>query len=553
MTEQNKKVLELMKHIGVVDEKVLQERLKKAYYEGEPIITDSEYDELFGDKDYVGYTPEQNGPWEVLPHRIPMGSLEKLKTWEQAQKWLKDKGQVIWQPKLDGLSIELVYEFGELTHAILRGGGTEGEDILKNAKNFQYVPKTLDTIRTYISVRGEVVISNESFGKLLIDSQESYSNRRNCVPGICRRYDGKYSEYLSFWAYDIIESSLESNKDYVEYTSETGKLTSLFHLGFKIPFSKIEMTEIEYQGYGDIRDTAEEFQMDGLVIKTNDMQHQIALKFEPNGERTKVTEYTWEVGSTGKLVPVIWFEPIIIGGTTLKKASGASLKNVEELNAPVGSVVEVRKMNDVIPKVTKVVVRPADVNTGLIKPLDIPTVCPVCGEPLIRQGADLYCLNKICPVKQEQKCIAVYWANPIKGITDSWVKQLMAKGVIKTPVDVLNVKLEDISSLDGYSANKAHKIVEQLRSTCNMIVDNDLYKMLYMCPIPTVSGKAYDKMVERLVTINDFELYLLDDIQIDWKDILGRAKGTKANEFFEENKEMLIELTETIRELANEQ
>lgn len=546
MTEQNKKVLELMKHIGVVDEKVLQERLKKAYYEGEPIITDSEYDELFGDKDYVGYTPEQNGPWEVLPHKIPMGSLNKLKTWEQAQEWLKDKGKVVWEPKLDGLSIELVYECGKLTHAILRGGGTEGEDILKNAKNFQYVLQEIPNTFDYVSVRGEVVISQSSFNQLRQMSGADYSNRRNCVPGICRRYDGKYSEFLSFWAYDIQVPNME-------FTSESNKLANLHTLGFKLPFAYNIMDETDYLAYAAIRDTAEEFQMDGLVIKTNDMQHQIALKFEPNGERTKVTEYTWEVGSTGKLVPVIWFEPIIIGGTTLKKASGASLKNVEELNAPVGSVVEVRKMNDVIPKVTKVVVRPADADTGLIKPLDIPTVCPVCGEPLTRQGADLYCLNKICPVKQEQKCIAVYWANPIKGITDSWIKQLMKQGKIKEPKDVLNVKSEDIASLDGYSLNKAHKIVEQLRSTCNMIVDNDLYKMLYMCPIPTVSGKAYDKMVERLVTINDFELYLLDDIQIDWKDVLGRAKGTKANEFFEENKEMLIELTETIKELVNEQ
>ena len=240
MTEQNKKLIELMKHIGVVDEKLLQERLKKAYYEGEPLITDAEYDELFGDKDYVGYTVDQSGPWQVLPHKIPMGSLPKLKTWEDAQNWLKDKGQVIWQPKLDGLSIELVYELGKLTHAILRGGGTEGEDVLKNAKNFQYVPDEIPTTnKSYVSVRGEVVISNESFGALLINSQESYSNRRNCVPGICRRYDGKYSEYLSFWAYDIIAEG-------TTYQEETSKLVALNHLGFKIPFSKIDMTEIEY-------------------------------------------------------------------------------------------------------------------------------------------------------------------------------------------------------------------------------------------------------------------------------------------------------------------
>ena len=203
MTEQNKKLIELMKHVGVVDEKVLQEKLKKAYYEGEPIISDTEYDELFGNKDYVGYTPEQSGPWEVLEHKIEMGSLDKLKTWEQAQNWLKDKGAVIWEPKLDGLSIELVYELGKLTHAILRGGGDKGEDILKNARKFQYVPQTIDTTVQYVSVRGEVVINQSSFNQLRQTSEADYSNRRNCVPGICRRYDGRYSDFLSFWAYDI--------------------------------------------------------------------------------------------------------------------------------------------------------------------------------------------------------------------------------------------------------------------------------------------------------------------------------------------------------------
>lgn len=546
MTEQNKRIIELLAQTGTVDRVTLQEHLKRLYYEeGNSPITDAEYDELFGDKDYVGYTVEQNGPWTVLPHRIPMGSLNKLKTWEQAQDWLKDKGDVVWEPKLDGLSIELVYEQGKLVHAILRGGGAEGEDIFKNAKKFAGVKHTLEHASFYVSVRGEVIISQTNFTLLNKKSEETYTNRRNCVPGICRRYDGKYSGLLGFYAYDIIE--FLENGDEKSYSSELEKLTTLYNYGFKLPFAFNVMTEQDYNKYADIRDTAEEFQMDGLVIKTTNMQHQIALKFEPNGERTTVTSYTWEVGSTGKLVPVIWFEPVNIGGSTLKKASGASLKAVRALNASVGSIVEVKKMNDVIPKVTKCV-KPS--NNSIEQ--SIPKVCPVCGCELVEQGSDLYCPNTICPVKQEQKCIAVYWANPLKGITDSWIKQLMTKGIIKTPVDVLNVKSKDISSLDGYSANKAYKIVEQLRSTCNMIVDNDLYKMLYMCPIPTVSGKAYDKMVERLVTVDSFESYIFDNIQIDWKDILGRAKGTKANEFFEDNKETLRALITTIKEIAND-
>lgn len=543
MTEQNKRIIELLEKTGTVDRATLQEKLKKLYYEeGNSPITDAEYDELFGDKDYVGYTVDQNGPWQVLPHKIPMGSLPKLKTWEDAQNWLKDKGQVIWQPKLDGLSIELVYEFGKLTHAILRGGGTEGEDVLKNAKNFQYVPDEIPTTnKSYVSVRGEVVISNESFGALLINSQESYSNRRNCVPGICRRYDGKYSEYLSFWAYDIIAEG-------VTYQEETSKLVALNHLGFKIPFSKIDMTETEYQGYGNIRDTANEFQMDGLVIKTNDLNFQIALKFEPNGEQTTVTNYAWEVGTTGKLVPIIWFEPVNVGGTTLKKASGASLRNVKQLNAPVGSIVEVRKMNDVIPKVTKCV-KSSD------KPLDIPTHCPVCGSLLKEQGADLYCVNPNCLVKIENKCTSVYWAVAIKGIKDGWIKQLMVNGIITEPKDVLKVTPEQLSST-GMSLQRAQKVIEELRTKWkDIIVKNEVLSVLWMLPIPSIAGKAQEKLAGYFETIEGLYSYLvalIDDepaSKSDLTDLLGNSKGNAAYAYFVENRDITLNLINELRNL----
>ena len=544
MTEQNKRLIELMTQTGTVDKATLQEKLKRLYYEeGNSPISDAEYDELFPN-DYIGYTPEQNGPWTVLPHKIPMGSLSKIKTWEDAQNWLKDKGQVIWQPKLDGLSIELVYEFGKLTHAILRGGGTEGEDVLKNAKNFQYVPDEVDTTIPYVSVRGEVVISNESFGKLLINSQESYSNRRNCVPGICRRYDGKYSEYLSFWAYDVY--GVDSQEVRV-YSSEQEKLLKLNNYGFKIPFSKIDMTEIEYQGYGNIRNTAEEFQMDGLVIKCNDLSDQIALKFEPNGEQTTVTDYTWEVGTTGKLVPIIWFEPVNVGGTTLKKASGASLRNIKQLGAPIGSIVEVRKMNDVIPKVTKCV-KPSD------KPIDIPAYCPVCDSMLVEQGADIYCTNPKCRVKMENKCTSVYWPVAIKGIKDGWIKKLMEENLIVEPKDVLQVSYRQLAST-GMSETRAQKVIEELRTSWgNIIKNDDVLKVLQMLPIPSIAGKAQEKLAQYFNTIEELLAYLivLDDIESKQTmiDLLGNSKGNAAYNYFVENKDQIKDLIFGLKELA---
>lgn len=544
MTEQNKKLAELMKHIGVVDEKVLQEKLKKAYYEGEPLITDAEYDELFPN-DYVGYTVEQNGPWEVLEHKIEMGSLDKLKTWDEVQNWLKDKGNVVWEPKLDGLSMEAVYENGILTHAILRGGGDKGEDILKNARNFIGVLPTLQNAPSYVSVRGEVIISQTNFDKLCQMSNEAYSNRRNCVPGICRRYDGQYSNLLGFYTYDIYE---EHNGVKKEYSSELEKLSTLFTYKFMVPFAYNVMTEKDYMSYGDIRDTAESFQMDGLVIKTFDMKHQIALKFEPKGEKTTVTGYQWEVGVTGKLAPKILFETVNIGGSNLSQASGGSLRVLEELNAPVGSIVEVRKMNDVIPKVTHVVER---LNGAKFEP---PTVCPICGQPLERQGTDLYCVNKTCPVKIKNKCCAVYWAIAIKGITSGFIEKRVEYGQIAHPHQVLEITPEQIVQTGGYSLERAKWVVEETHKKWKEIIEQDLLlHLLWMLPIPTVSNAAYEKIADNFKTIDDFYLYLTSqDVEIEksyWINILGNAKGIKTQEYLIENREDIVKLIEGMRAL----
>ena len=539
MTEQNKRLIELMKQIGVVDEKLLQERLKKAYYEGEPIITDAEYDELFPN-DYVGYTVEQNGPWEVLEHKIAMGSLSKLKTWEQAEKWMKDKGTIIWEPKLDGLSMELVYEKGLLVHAILRGGGDKGEDILKNAKNFKRVLPNIDTTMEYVSIRGEVVISREDFDELKELSNESYSNRRNCVPGICRRYDGKYSNLLSFYAYDIVEQLDDDTQK--AYLSELDKIKTIYQYGFKLPFVYDKMTEEEYMAYGEIRDTAEDFQMDGLVLKINEptgneSECQIALKFEPKGEQTKVTGYSWEIGSTGKYVPTIWFEPVTVGGSRLAKAAIGSFQGYIDLNAPVGSIVEVRKMGDVIPKVTKVIERPDAL-------LQIPFTCPHCGSPLQRHGADLYCDNPECSIKQMSKATAIYWAVYLKGVTDSWVKQLIEQGKLQKYYNLPFVRAEDIGNLDGYSLNKADKIIKHMKSQfSNMFETNNIEQFLYMLPIPTISGKAIQKfatLFHNFIEVNSW----LEEWSIDRHkqlvDLLGNAKGTKAYDYITNNREDIL-------------
>lgn len=554
MTEQNKKLIQLLERTGTVDKAVLQEKLKKAYYEGQPIITDAEYDELFGDNDYVGYTPDQSGPWQVLEHKIAMGSLEKLKTWEQAVNWLKDKGPVLWQPKLDGLSIEIVYEYGIPTHSILRGGGDKGEDVLKNAINFKNVPSQIASqFLPYVSVRGEVVIRQSDFDsiKSMVGGTD-YKNRRNCIPGICRRYDGQYSDKLSFYAYDIIEDGDLGRK---EYKTELDKLRALHDYGFTLPFTLQDMNEAQYNQYGDIRDTAENFQMDGLVIKTMDMKHQIALKFEPKGEQTTVTGYAWEIGSTGKYVPKILFNTVNVGGSNLSQAAVGSYQGYLDLNATIGSTVEVRKMGDVIPKVTRVLSRPDGIT------LETPTHCPHCGSELQRVGADLFCLNKECIIKQIDKCCFPYHAVKLKGVRETWIKELMKQGKVKKCYDVPTVKPEDIAQIDGYSMNTAIKIMDHLKSEYTKMMHNgDIKWFLCMLPIPDIGGKALDKLAGVFTPnsgeepFSQLEIFLgkpfdNENLAVLQKH-LGNSKGTKAYDYLKENKEDILQLLNVLKQIA---
>lgn len=536
MTRQTK-IAALLEKTDLTTEQELQEFLKKKYYSEVPIISDAEYDELFGDKDYVGYTPDKQGPWEILEHKIPMGSLNKIKTWDDIQKWINNRN-VVWQPKLDGLSIELTYEHGKLTHAILRGGGDKGEDIWKNAIHFEGVLPIINTILPYVSVRGEVVISKSKFNQL---DKEMYKNRRNCIPGICRRYDGNYSNSLSFYAYDIIEKTDFETKEYSNYKD---KVKALYEYGFKIPFTLSDMTEEKYNQYAEIRNDAEEFQMDGLVIKSLDDNDMIALKFPPNGERTKVTHYTWDVGSTGKLVPVIHFESVNIGGTNLTKASVGSYKLFKELDAPAGSIVEVRKMNDVIPKVTRRIEKSDQI-------LEIPARCPVCDSLLSLKGADLYCVNSECMVKTLQSCTQVYSSMMLKGVTANWVKALMIQGKIKVPADVLRTTPEDIATIDGYSINTGNKVVEHMQTKIKeMFETNNIKQFLNMIPIPSIGGKALDKFASMFNNFNQLENWLnsWDDSKLsELITVLGNSKAKNAYEYIQEHLSQIKELLNIVK------
>jgi DNA ligase (NAD+) len=288
--------------------------------------------------------------------------------------------------------------------------------------------------------------------------------------------------------------------------------------------------------------------MDGLVIKVIDTNEQIALKFEPKGEITTVTKFGWEIGTTGKLVPKIFFNVVNVGGSNLSQAAIGSYQGYLDLDAPIGSKVLVKKMGDVIPKVTKVVERSNE-------NLDLPTTCPRCNSVLIHKGADLYCENALCPVKIKLKCSAVFNSLGIKGVTPEWINKLVDMKKIEYNYQVVQCTWEDIMSTGGYSENRAKWVIEEMKNKFQEILSGSkVVNLLWMLPIPTVSNTAYEKMAKEFPLIEELYRYICaGNIEKDyWIGILGKSKGTKVTEYLIENLEQIKLLIENLCKVVKE-
>ena len=468
----NLTVATLMEQLNVKSEYELQQMLKKAYYEGNPLITDSEYDSLFP-SDPIGYQLENNTAWSKFEHLIssePMTKYKRLQDAIDAIKLNQIDVEVI-EHKLDGINITLYYDNGILQNVVTRGSGIEGEDVYSNGIDFKGVKHSINLFDK-VAIRGELVMSNTDFNAI---QDANYSNRRNSTAGIARRLDGRFANLLTFNAYELHKI----NPDGTSYRYPTIEAREqLIELGFIVPedlTNKYSSLEDIYNAFASTRDNYEAYPHDGLVIKYG--QNQFALKYEANTCSTKITGYTWKLGGTSRLVPVAHFEPVVIGGATLTKASIASARNYMEINAPVGSTVEIARANEVIPYLKSVLERPAD------SELEVPSQCPVCGELLHWSGAHLVCVNEDCGHRLIAKCDRIVKALDVPRFTTELVTSLIYNGSIKSSADVFKVKPLDLEAI-GTSPQQALKLVNSLHEGISRLSDCDI---IYCLNIPKLS------------------------------------------------------------------
>ena len=396
----------------MIDIKQLEEA-SATYYAGSPIITDAEFDDAIlelrnTDPDHP-FLKRIGAPvpgTKKVKHKIPMGSLSNANNMKEFEAWLpEDRPAICLSHKLDGSSLELVYDKGSFVQAITRGDGEYGEDVTKNVLRSGNIPISIPPSIT--SVRCECLIYVEEWEEHF----EGDANPRNSAAGTLRRHDGRNAEYLRFYAFDALIDS-----DCVNQTMAALMLSEFFVLEilskwFRVPeYTILHFRDShEYIWFEDQETERDHFnyEIDGVVAKIDDRRKskemgvrdgrpkgQIAVKFKPRGGETVLRKVVWQVGHTGSLTPVGEVDPVGVGGTTIRRVTLCNMDEIERLGVAIGDTVEVVRAGDVIPKMTKLISKGKN-RTVICSPQS----CPVCKSKTAKDGARVFCTNDECEGK----------------------------------------------------------------------------------------------------------------------------------------------------------
>lgn len=471
-----------------------------AYYNGEELLmTDEEYDEKIRRLEQLDPTnpylnkigQDDNKEFKKMQHRMPMGSQQKAANADELKKWYA-KGYcdtfLLVNHKIDGLSVELVYEAGKFKYGITRGNGVVGDDITKNVLRMNGLVKKISIKNA--SIRGEIVMRQSVFNKIY--KPRGHKMARTMAAGLTKRPDGVGCEHLDIIVYDIND----------DFSTESEKMEYLESQGFQIAETR-ECKGIKnvLKWYQELIDGDREnldIEIDGLVVKCDtvdqkDMERtcpnrQIALKFPSPTGTTKLLKVVWNASGT-TYTPVGHIEPVDICGSTVTKASLCNPGIMKDLGLRIGSVITVSKRNDIIPKIESVVER------GNGKEISIPENCVNCDATLVCTDTKLYCPNEDCCSKlchQIRKWVSVF---DIKEFGKELITAVSEK--ITTLADLYKLDVKDIEDLElaggkRLGSKNATKALNNLKAVNSV----SLSKFIAGFDIATVSEKTMDVIVE---------------------------------------------------------
>ena len=508
--------------------KAIREQIKyhndRYYNQDNPEIDDFSYDalvrELKGlEKEYPEFADEQSPTQNVggnvlfspVAHRVPLQSLEDafsldelLEFDKRVKNTLNADCEYVVELKIDGLSVSLEYENGVFVRGATRGDGNVGEDVTENLKTIPDIPKEINTEASYLSVRGEVYMSKETFRRLNemqeVMDKKPFANPRNAAAGSLRQKDSSITKErsLGLFIFNLQAAdgiSFNSHEETLNYIKGLPLPVSVYYNKFK----NMEDVFHEIQRLGDMREELP-FDIDGAVIKVNSFAQRellgqtvkhpkwaIAYKYPAEIKETKMTDIVIQVGRTGVLTPNAMLEPVRLAGTTVKKATLHNYDNINDKDIRIGDIVRVRKAGDIIPEVIEPVTHLRD---GSEIQFSMPESCPECGSMVIRnEGEAAYrCQSIECPAQILRNIthFATKDAMDIEGLGPQIVKLLIEGGLIKTVSDIYALETDNIAGLERMGEKSAFNLINSIEKS----KENDLSRLIFGLGIRQIGKKA---------------------------------------------------------------
>jgi DNA ligase (NAD+) len=514
------------------------ERHNRLYYEGRPEISDYEFDQMMRRlQDLEAAHPEHFDPnspsqrvggapieeFKTVIHDPPMLSIDNVYSLDELREWdarVKrgiglDEFEYEAELKIDGVSIDLLYENGKLTRGATRGDGVRGDDVTPNVRTVRALPLKIDTRFKRVEVRGEIYLSKSDFARFNTQLEEAgeepLANPRNAASGSLRQKDPKLAaqRHLGAFVYHLAAA------DDLRVESQWAAYTLLEKLGLPLNPQRTLCRSLE-----DVErfiDTWHEkrhelpFEIDGIVVKVNRRELQlelgatskaprwaVAFKYPPEAAQTVVRAVNFYVGRTGTVTPVAEFDPVHIGGTTVVNASLHNFDELARKDLRIGDTIVVEKGGDIIPKVVEVL---ADKRPRGTRRIGRPRKCPVCREPVHRFEGEvaIRCINQGCPaiVLQSLTHFGSRKAMDIEGLGWQTVDALLNAGLVTDYASLYELTVNQVAALERKGEKSAKSLIDNIERSKT----NELSRLIYAIGIRMVGERAAKLLADRFHTI----------------------------------------------------
>jgi DNA ligase (NAD+) len=561
---------------------VLDYHLYRYHVLDEPEVTDAEYDALYDElvrieeehpqlvtsdspTQRVGAPPSDK--FQKVEHPSPMGSLEKVTTDEALEKWHADvckrlgtsEVRYVTEPKIDGLSINLIYEDGAFTRGATRGDGYRGEDVTVNLRTIKAISTRMQLQKgerppALLEVRGEVYLPisgfNELNERLIAEGKKPTPNPRNAAAGSLRQKDSSITAQrpLSIWIHGL------GHRDGLPADGHWESLQWLRAHGFRTnPFAELhDSVESVARACTEWEKKRIEldYEIDGIVIKVDSFEQQRrlgslherprwarAFKWAPMTATTKLNKIAIRVGRTGALNPWAMLEPVEVGGVTVSRAT---LHNEEDLNRKdirEGDIVVVQRAGDVIPQI----VGPAGEHQPGTKPFKMPKKCPLCGEDIVKpEGEAMHrCPNKACPSRGLESLINwVQAAADIEGVGEQSVRQFWELGLVRSVPELYRLTKEQLLEVEGFGEISATNAIESIQASKQVPFN----RVLFGLNIPDVGWVTAVNLARHFETVD--RLIAASQEEIEEVEGIGPERAEAIAEWFAEdaNRDLVADL-----------